>query len=71
MAITANGYAALALLDRLGEGSSYDLEISARGSIGEFWPLSHTTAYEEPLRLEEYGYLCSRQEAGAAAGHFR
>jgi PadR family transcriptional regulator AphA len=33
-------------------------------SIQNFWPVPHTTAYEEPARLAAGGYLSVRQEAG-------
>lgn len=60
--LTTNSYAILALLAKLGEGSSYDLESAARSDLAAFWPLAHTTAYEEPLRLEKLGYLASQQQ---------
>jgi DNA-binding PadR family transcriptional regulator len=61
--LTTNSYAILALLAKLGEGSSYDLEVAARSDLAAIWPLAHTTAYQEPLRLERHGYLASRQQA--------
>ena len=33
-------------------------------SIQNFWPVPHTTAYEEPARLAAAGYLSARQEEG-------
>lgn len=59
--LSTNSFAVLTLLERLGEGSSYDVEIAAR-SLSGIWPLSHTTAYSEPARLETLGYLASRRD---------
>jgi len=61
--LTTNSYAILVLLAKLGEGSSYDLESAANSDLAAIWPLAHTTAYEEPLRLEKLGYLASQQQA--------
>jgi PadR family transcriptional regulator AphA len=61
--LTTNSYAILALLAKLGEGSSYDLESAAKSDLASIWPLAHTTAYEEPLRLEKLGHLVSQQQA--------
>lgn len=60
--LTANSYALLALLDQLGEGTSYDIKQAIEKSIANFWPVPHTTAYEEPARLAKGGYLSVRQE---------
>ena len=57
-------YALLALLDQLGEATSYDIKQALDKSIENFWPVPHTTAYEEPARLAEGGYLSVEQEAG-------
>jgi len=62
--LTANSYALLALLDQLGESTSYELKGAIEKSIANFWPVPHTTAYEEPARLAEGGYLSVRQEPG-------
>jgi PadR family transcriptional regulator AphA len=62
--LTANSYALLALLDQLGEATSYEIKAAIEKSIANFWPVPHTTAYEEPARLAEGGYLAARQEAG-------
>jgi PadR family transcriptional regulator, regulatory protein AphA len=61
--LTATSYALLALLDQLGEATSYDIKQSLEKSIENFWPVPHTTAYEEPARLAEGGYLSVKQEA--------
>lgn len=58
--LTTSSYAILALLAKLGEGSSYDLESAAKSDLAGIWPLAHTTACEEPLRLEQLGYLASQ-----------
>ena len=62
--LSANSYALLALLDHLGEATSYDIKQALEMSIENFWPVPHTTAYEEPARLAAGGYLSVRQEAG-------
>lgn len=62
--LTANSYALLALLDQLGEATSYEIKAAIEKSIANFWPVPHTTAYEEPARLAAAGYLSVRQEPG-------
>jgi DNA-binding PadR family transcriptional regulator len=62
--LTTTSYALLALLDQLGEGTSYDIKQALDKSIENFWPVPHTTAYEEPARLAEAGYLQVRLESG-------
>ncbi len=62
--LTANSYALLALLDQLGEATSYEIKGAIEKSIANFWPVPHTTAYEEPARLAAGGYLTARQEPG-------
>jgi PadR family transcriptional regulator AphA len=62
--LTPTSYAILALLDRYGELSSYDIKSALEDSIQNFWPIPHTTAYEEPVRLAEAGYLSAVQEEG-------
>lgn len=62
--LTPNSYAVLALLDQFGEGTSYDIKGAIEKSISNFWPVPHTTAYEEPARLAAAGYLSVRQEEG-------
>lgn len=61
--LTSTSYALLALLDQLGEATSYDIKRALDKSIQNFWPVPHTTAYEEPARLAAGGYLTVRQEA--------
>jgi DNA-binding PadR family transcriptional regulator len=60
--LTSNSYAVLALLDQLGEATSYEIKGAIEKSIANFWPVPHTTAYEEPARLAAGGYLSVRQE---------
>ncbi len=60
--LTTTSYAMLALLDQLGEATSYDIKQVLEVSIQNFWPVPHTTAYEEPARLAEGGYLSLHQE---------
>ena len=60
--LTGTSYALLALLDRFGELTSYEIKDALETSVENFWPVPHTTAYQEPARLESGGYLSSRQE---------
>jgi DNA-binding PadR family transcriptional regulator len=63
--LTGTSYAVLALFDQCGgEATSYDLKQALDASIQNFWPVPHTTAYEEPARLARAGYLTARQEEG-------
>ncbi len=62
--LTTTSYALLALLDQLGEATSYDIKQALDRSIENFWPVPHTTAYEEPARLAAAGYLSVTQEEG-------
>lgn len=62
--LTTTSYALLALLDQLGESTSYDIKQALDKSIENFWPVPHTTAYEEPARLAKGGYLSVKQEPG-------
>lgn len=62
--LTTTSYALLALLKQLGEATSYDIKQAMDASIENFWPVPHTTAYEEPARLAAGGYLSVRQDAG-------
>jgi PadR family transcriptional regulator AphA len=62
--LTPTSYALLALLDRFGELTSYEIKDALENSIENFWPVPHTTAYQEPARLASGGYLSSRQEKG-------
>ena len=62
--LTTTSYALLALLEQLGEATSYDIKRALDQSVENFWPVPHTTAYEEPARLAEGGYLSVRQEPG-------
>jgi DNA-binding PadR family transcriptional regulator len=61
--LTSTSYAVLALLEVLGEATSYDLKQALVQSIENFWRVPHTTFYEEPARLARAGYLSARQEA--------
>jgi len=61
--LTTTSYALLALLDQLGApATSYDIKQALDKSIENFWPVPHTTAYEEPARLAAGGYLSVAQE---------
>jgi PadR family transcriptional regulator, regulatory protein AphA len=62
--LTPNSYAVMALLHQCKEATSYELKGFFELSIQNFWPVPHTTAYEEPARLAAAGYLAARQEEG-------
>jgi PadR family transcriptional regulator AphA len=62
--LTATSYALLALLEQLGESTPYEIKQAMEMSTENFWPVPHTTAYEEPARLASGGYLTVRQEEG-------
>ncbi|HET8815576.1 MAG TPA: helix-turn-helix transcriptional regulator [Solirubrobacterales bacterium] len=62
--LTGTSYALLAVLAEFGEMTSYDIKQAMESSIQNFWPVPHTTAYEEPARLAAAGYLAARQEEG-------
>jgi len=62
--LTPTSYAVLAMLEQLGEATPYEIKQLLEKSIQNFWPVPHTTAYEEPARLAAAGYLGMRQESG-------
>jgi len=62
--LTGTSYALLAILKEFGESTSYEIKQALESSIQNFWPVPHTTAYEEPARLAAAGYLSARQEEG-------
>src|SRR6478735_7154118 len=62
--LTGTSYALLALLKEFGDLTSYDIKQAMESSIQNFWPVPHTTAYEEPARLAAAGYLSAHQEEG-------
>jgi DNA-binding PadR family transcriptional regulator len=62
--LTGTSYAVLALLKEFGESTSYEIKRALESSIQNFWPVPHTTAYEEPARLAAAGYLSAKQEEG-------
>lgn len=62
--LTTTSYALLAVLEQFGDSTSYDIKQAMESSIENFWPVPHTTAYEEPARLAAAGYLSARQEKG-------
>jgi PadR family transcriptional regulator AphA len=61
--LTSTSYAVLSLLDLLGEATPYELKQALEASVENFWPVPHTTFYEEPSRLARAGYLSVEQEA--------
>lgn len=62
--LTTTSYAVMSLLELLGEATPYELKQALERSIQNFWPVPHTTFYEEPARLATAGYLSQSQEAG-------
>jgi len=60
--LTGTSYALLALLKEFGPATSYEIKQALESSIQNFWPVPHTTAYEEPARLTAAGYLSAKQE---------
>jgi DNA-binding PadR family transcriptional regulator len=62
--LTNTSYALLALVDQLGEATPYEIKQAMESSIENFWPVPHTTAYEEPARLAAAGYMSVSQEEG-------
>ena len=62
--LTPTSYALLALLAQLGEATPYEIKQAMDKSIENFWPVPHTTAYDEPARLAKGGYLTVHQEEG-------
>ncbi|HXC45917.1 MAG TPA: PadR family transcriptional regulator [Solirubrobacteraceae bacterium] len=53
----------MSLLDLFGEATPYDLKQALDHTIQNFWPVPHTTFYDEPARLAQAGYLSQSQEA--------
>ncbi len=62
--LTTTSYAVMSLLEMLGEATPYDLKQALDRSIQNFWPVPHTTFYDEPARLAKAGYLSQSQESG-------
>lgn len=60
--LTNTSYALLALVNQLGEATPYEIKQAMDSSIENFWPVPHTTAYEEAARLAGGGYMSVRQE---------
>jgi PadR family transcriptional regulator, regulatory protein AphA len=62
--LTTTSYAVMSLLETFGEATPYELKQALEHTIENFWPVPHTTFYDEPARLAEAGYLSQRQEEG-------
>ena len=62
--LTATSHALMAMLQEFGEMTSYGIKQAMESTIQNFWPVPHTTAYEEPARLAAAGYLAAHQEKG-------
>jgi PadR family transcriptional regulator AphA len=70
--LTSNSYALLAIIDKLGEASAYDVKRELAEVVNTFWPVPHTTVYQESMRLYRHGLLASQQEeAGRHRRTFR
>lgn len=62
--LTATSYAVMSLLELFDGATPYELKQLLEQSIENFWPVPHTTFYEEPARLAAAGYLSADQEHG-------
>jgi DNA-binding PadR family transcriptional regulator len=62
--LTTTSYAVLSLLETFGEATPYVLKQTLEHTIENFWPVPHTTFYDEPARLAKAGYLSYNQEEG-------
>jgi PadR family transcriptional regulator AphA len=62
--LTTTSYAVMSLLETFGEATPYELKQALEHTIENFWPVPHTTFYEEPARLARAGYLSQSQEQG-------
>ncbi|HEY7891883.1 MAG TPA: PadR family transcriptional regulator [Solirubrobacteraceae bacterium] len=62
--LTTTSYAVMSLLELAGEATPYELKQMLVNSIEHFWPIPHTTFYDEPARLAKGGYLSESQEQG-------
>jgi len=62
--LTPTSYAVLALVELQPGATPYELKQLLAHSIANFWPIPHTTFYEEPARLAGAGYLRETQEQG-------
>jgi DNA-binding PadR family transcriptional regulator len=60
--LTTTSYAVLSLLETFGEATPYELKQALELTIENFWPVPHTTFYEEPARLAKAGFLSQNQE---------
>src|ERR1700691_747679 len=60
--LTTTSYAVMSLLDTFGEATPYELKQALEHTIENFWPVPHTTFYDEPARLAQAGYLSQSQE---------
>jgi len=62
--LNGTSYVVLGLVRYLGTATPYDLKRFMAMSTENFWPVPHTTCYEEPPRLAKAGYLSEEQEQG-------
>ncbi len=62
--LTTTSYAVMSLLETFGEATPYELKQALEHTIENFWPVPHTTFYDEPARLAKAGYLSHNQERG-------
>ncbi len=72
IALTHTSFIVLGLLERLGEGTSYELKRTASASLGNFWSVPHSQLYAEPERLERAGHLSGeREDSGRRRKRYR
>jgi PadR family transcriptional regulator AphA len=62
--LSPTSFIVLALIDRAGEATPYDLKQTVAMTLGNFWSVPHAQIYAEPQRLAEGGYLSERREQG-------
>ena len=66
--LTTTSYAVMSLLKMLGKATPYDLKQALEHSIENFWPVPHTTFYDEPARTWRWPGPLATPGARAGAG---
>ena len=62
--LSSTSFAILGLIEWRGPSTAYDLKRAVEMTVSNFWPVPHTTFYDEPARLAAAGYLTEEQEEG-------
>jgi PadR family transcriptional regulator, regulatory protein AphA len=62
--LSPTSFIVLALIERAGEATPYDLKQAVASTLGAFWSVPHAQIYAEPERLAKGGYLSERREQG-------